>query len=79
MKILLSGWSVMRVIRLLIGLYAFWQAIVTKEPMLGLAGLFVAGMALANIGCCGANGCQISSSKPVLKEEISYEEVDSSK
>lgn len=79
MKKLLSGWNVMRVVRLLIGLYALWQAIVTKEPMLGLAGLFVAGMALANIGCCGVNGCQITSSKPVLREEISYEEVDSSK
>jgi hypothetical protein len=79
MKKLLSGWNVMRVIRLLIGVYAFWQAIITKEPMLGLAGLFIAAMALANMGCCGINGCQIISSKPVLKEKISYEEVDGSK
>jgi hypothetical protein len=80
MERILKGWNFMRVVRLLIGLYAGWQSVVMQEWMLGLAGVFVAGTALMNVGCCGVNSCQ-----PMIKtktgaagspKDVIYEEVD---
>lgn len=57
----------MRVLRLVMGIIAIWQAIVSKEWILGLAGGFLLYMALANIGCCGAGGCSIQPPKAERK------------
>lgn len=59
MKTILYGLNIMRGLRLVMGLLAIGQAFATKEWILGLAGGFLLFMALANIGCCGANGCTI--------------------
>jgi hypothetical protein len=59
MKKILTGWNIVRVLRLVMGIIAIGQAIATKEWILGLAGGFLLYMALANIGCCGVNGCSI--------------------
>jgi len=59
MKKILTGWHLMRVIRLLMGIVAIGQAIVTKEWILGLAGGFLLYMALANLGCYCVNSCSV--------------------
>jgi len=59
MERIFSNWNLMRIIRLIIGIYAGYQSIVMHEWILGLAAVYVAGMAILNIGCCGVNGCQI--------------------
>ncbi len=61
MKTILYGWNMMRVLRIVMGSIALWQGIVTKESILGVAGVFLLFMGLANIGCCGSNGCSIPS------------------
>ena len=69
MKRILKGWRFMRIIRLLIGLYFCWEALATKEWLLGLAGLLITWMALADVGCCGAKGCQnINTTRPSAGE-----------
>ncbi|MBS1602278.1 MAG: hypothetical protein JST42_06385 [Bacteroidetes bacterium] len=63
MKRLIGTWNVMRIIRLLVGLVAIWQAIVLHEWPLALTGGFLLLMAVANAGCCGAGACGIPSWK----------------
>jgi hypothetical protein len=59
MKTIIYGWNLMRALRLVFGLVAIGQAIMTRDWILGLAGGFLLFMALANIGCCGAGGCKL--------------------
>lgn len=60
----------MRGLRLLMGLVAMGQAIATRDWIMGLAGGFLLFMALANVGCCGVNGCTIQprSKSPGLRK-----------
>jgi hypothetical protein len=77
MERILKGWNFVRLIRLALGAFITVQSFITREWLLGFAGLFLTGTALFNVGCCGIYGCQ-----PVIKshsgqvKEISYEEVD---
>jgi hypothetical protein len=41
-----------------------------------ILGFLFAGMALANIGCWGANGCAVDFKNNKNEKEILYEEVD---
>jgi hypothetical protein len=77
MEKILKGWNFVRVIRFAFGVFIAVQSIITREWLLGFAGLFLTGTALFNVGCCGIYGCQ-----PLIKsntgpaKEIIYEEVD---
>jgi len=77
-----TDWNFFRVARLLLGIGALVQAIMIREWPLALAGLFIAGMALANTGC-GIGGCAPRSSvRPNGSQNlnnITYEELDSKK
>lgn len=75
----MTGWNFFRVARLLLGIAALVQAIMLREWPLALAGVFIAGMALANTGC-GLGGCafrtSIQSNPSKNLNDISYEELD---
>jgi hypothetical protein len=81
MKGILRGWDAMRIFRMTMGIIAFGQAVYTGEILIGLAGAFLMFMAIANIGCCGVNGCGFNAlKKPVNNEEdISFEVVNTEK
>lgn len=74
-----AGWNFFRVARLLLGIAALVQAIMLREWPLALAGLFIAGMAIANTGC-GLGGCTTRAKGQSFNNnnpsEISYEELD---
>jgi hypothetical protein len=73
-----TNWNFMRIIRLVLGLAIFVQAILSRDMMFGLVGLFISGMAVFNIGCCGTGGCYTPPKKnfiPETNKEIIYEEV----
>jgi hypothetical protein len=55
MQKILSGWNLMRLLRLGIGIYAIVGAIQQREWLFLLAGVFLAGMAIMNVGCCGVS------------------------
>lgn len=77
MERILKGWNFIRLIRLIFGVWIVAQAIVEHEWILGLAGIFFAGTALFNVGCCGVNVCQPSiKTNSGVNKEIIYEEVD---
>jgi len=78
MKTITTGWNFFRLLRFLTGTAVLVQSIILQEWLLGLAGVFLAGMALFTKGC-GVNGCdnKISSvNNKVEFKEIIYEELD---
>ncbi len=76
---ILRNWNLMRFIRLLLGIMIIIQSINHKDYLFAFVGLLFAGMALANIGCCGTGGCStnIYSNKKNTNsiKETTYEEV----
>lgn len=74
---LFTHWNFLRWMRLLIGVAILVQAIVSKDWLFGLAGVFFTALPLLNIGCCGVNGCStpFNKEKEIKNKEISYEEV----
>ena len=70
------NWNLMRALRLVIGLAIAIQGFIANDKLFIIAGLLFTGIALFNIGCCGAGGCNtpiIKNDKPI--KDISYEEV----
>lgn len=77
-QVILSNWTFMRALRLVLGIIIVVEAVMAKDMIFGLVGLFFSGMALFNAGCCGTGACYT----PVKKDtninntkDISYEEV----
>jgi hypothetical protein len=77
----ITGWSLMRFIRLALALIIIIQAVTSSEILFAVLGGFLLFQAAFNYGCCGAGGCDInhnsSDSKSVgTKEEvITFKEV----
>jgi hypothetical protein len=71
-----TNWTFFRVLRLIIGIGIVVQAFISKDTLLGLAGLFFSSMAIFNMGCCGTGGCSTSpKQKRESLKDITYEEV----
>ena len=79
MKTILNNWSVMRGLRLVLGIVALAQAFIQKDITVGLLAVFLLLTAIANIGCCGSNGCAVNFKQNRKEKEITYEEVDAKK
>lgn len=78
-KTLTTGWDLMRVLRLSMGLLAAAQAIELRDPLIGLISVFFLYQAVTNVSCCGVGGACTTSVKPEAKQNVlehtSYEEV----
>jgi hypothetical protein len=75
-QIIMSHWNFMRMLRLILGIVIIVQAVIGKDPLLGILGILFSSMAVFNIGCCGTKGCQTSDKKTSgIAKDISYEEV----
>lgn len=78
-KTIIQNWNLMRFIRLLLGVMIIVQSINNKDYLFAFIGLLFAGMALANIGCCGSAGCSTNSYSNKKNtnsiNETTYEEV----
>lgn len=76
---LLSGWNILRIIRLILGVMLLVQAFQTKFWGAGLLGSLLLFQAITNTGCCGAGGCgvPVSENNKNTKsiDSIEYEEV----
>ncbi|HJV19713.1 MAG TPA: hypothetical protein VJ552_07505 [Sediminibacterium sp.] len=78
-ELILRNWTFMRALRLVLGIIIVVEAVMAKEVVFGLVGVFFSGMALLNTGCCGTGACY---TPPVKRDahlnttkDISYEEV----
>ena len=76
MRAILQGWNFIRILRLGLGIAVIIQGIVAKETTTIVFGTIFGGMALANIGCCGTNGCAVNSRPTNKTQRIDYEELD---
>ena len=79
MKAKLNNWSVMRGLRLVIGIIALVQSIIQKDITLDVIAGFLLLTAIANVGCCGSNGCAVNFNNRKKEREILYEELDNKK
>jgi len=71
-----SNWTLMRFLRLGMGVAILVQAIMAKDLMFAFAGILFTAMPVFNIGCCGTAGCAVPPKKePVTTKDITYEEV----
>jgi len=72
----LKNWNVLRVIRLVFGLYVLIQGVYARDMSYVLIGGLFTLMPVLNIGCCSTSGCATTNRKSeVTTEDISYEEV----
>ena len=75
-NMLLNNWNFFRLLRLILGVIIIAQSIYSKDWQMSIVGSLFTGLALFNIGCCGAGGCYTSNkSSENNNKEIKYEEV----
>lgn len=73
---ILSGWNLVRILRLVLGIIIIVQGISTKEWTFVMLGSLLTLMPLLNIGCCGPSGCNVPATQSRRQtKDISYEEV----
>lgn len=58
-RILITGWSFMRILRIVTGVGGLIYAIVKHDYLLGIAGLFLLFTGLFNVAGCGVGGCTL--------------------
>lgn len=76
MKGYLRGWTLIRLMRLILGGVVLFQAIQAAEWIFIISGGFLFLMPLLNIGCCGASGCRITTTEYTGDvKNVTYEEV----
>ncbi len=52
-----ADWSPMRILRLVFGVWALYQSIHDREPIVGLLGAWLLYQGITNTGCCGTGAC----------------------
>lgn len=74
---LLSNWHFMRWLRLGLGSFVAYQAIIAHDPLAGFIAAFLLYQAVSNTGCGGVGGCAVPSSpkKNNTVEDVEFEEV----
>jgi hypothetical protein len=77
MKRIREGWSIGRLLRLLLGTGAVAQGLAQKENLMLIVGLFIVLSAVLNYGCCGNAGCPVPPKNRTLTK-VHDEEMDTS-
>lgn len=67
---ILTGWHLMRWLRLGMGLYAATVAFQLHDPLSGFIAAIFLFQAISNTCCCGANGCAVPTSTKRSTREI---------
>lgn len=78
MNALRQPWTLMRLLRLLIGSVIIYQSVGEQQPILAILGAFFVIQALMNTGC-GPGGCQLPRPANKSRKEnkfVDYEEVE---
>ena len=71
-------WNIMRMLRLVVGVWGVYVSIEDRQPVFGiLGGVFIL-QSLLNVGCCGKGSCKIPQNQNHCLNNIkesNYEEV----
>lgn len=75
-EMLLNNWSVIRFLRLGMGIFFCVQAIQTQEWIVGVIALLLIVQALTNTGCCGTS-CSVpaNNKNKALPEDVTFTEI----
>ena len=71
---ILTGWTFMRALYLVMGVTLIIQAIVAKQYMLVALGGYFAAMSVFGIGCAGGR-CAVPKPSKTHTEEVTFEEI----
>lgn len=77
MEAILKNWSFMRFLRLGVGLWMAYTAILDRQPVIGLMAVMFLIQALFNMGCVGG-ACNLPTTKETITskpENVNFEEV----
>lgn len=77
---LFNNWHLVRILRLLFGVFILIQAITTGDFFIGLIASIFLLQAITNTGCCGASGCVLpdsSTKENKVVSRVEYEEIKS--
>ncbi len=73
---ILTNWTLLRFLRLGLGIAIIIQAVMAKDVLFAVLGLAFTAMPVFNVGCCGTAGCAAPSKKNQdTTKDIIYEEV----
>jgi hypothetical protein len=73
---ILTNWTLLRFLRLGLGIAIIIQAVMAKDVLFAVLGLAFTAMPVFNIGCCGTAGCAAPPKKNQdTTKDIIYEEV----
>lgn len=76
---LFTNWHLMRIVRTAIGVWMLVMAIQSRDWAVGLFGAFFLYQGIADVTCCGANGCYTSGRRIAgsakTNSDFEYEEV----
>ena len=71
-----SNWTLLRFLRLGMGIAILVQAVIAKDMLFAFAGIIFTAMPVFNVGCCGTAGCAAPPKKySDTTKAIIYEEV----
>ncbi|KHJ36951.1 hypothetical protein PBAC_28690 [Pedobacter glucosidilyticus] len=59
-SLLLNNWNVMRIIKILAGIYIAYEAITREEVLIGVLAAILLYQGLFNVSACGIGGCNVS-------------------
>ncbi len=78
---LFTQWNLMRLIRLVAGIFFAAQAIQIQDAMAGFISAIFLFQAVTNTGCCGISGCAVptNSKNSEPTQVVEYEEIKNSK
>lgn len=74
---LLTGWNLMRWLRLALGIFIAVQAFQTHDALAGTLSALLLLQVVTNTGCCGPQGCAVPPAKGGndKTEQVEFEEV----
>lgn len=75
-KAILNNWTLVRALRVIIGLVIIAEAIQRKDVISTIAASVFTALGLFNVGCCGSSSCALPVKRNELNNnDVSYEEV----
>ena len=73
---IISNWTLMRFLRLALGIAILVQAVIARDILFAFAGMIFTAMPVFNVGCCGTAGCAVPTKKNTdTTKDITYDEV----
>lgn len=74
-----GNWHLTRIIRAAIAILMLYWCIQTRDWGIALVSLVLLAMAVTNTGCCGSQGCYVSTNKSVAEDPVhktNFEEIN---